>query len=217
MPRSKSSAGAAPTSARSRTTSASNWPAAPTSPRWSGRASARSPSKAARTKRRWHLPSRPAPGPTSSSRWTAACWPFQRSPSTSRTRRTCATARPSTSARATHASDGVEARAYAEDGSLIGIIRFDAPGTMWRPRKIFALTESALLSPFPPPFPPFSPFSSHLVVLRCRRATLPQTPACHCTRSDNSGSETRLRCNTSAQSGIHTTNPQQSILNLRHP
>lgn len=38
-----------------------------------------------------------------------------------------------------NASDGVEARAYAEDGSLIGIIRFDAALARWRPRKIFAL------------------------------------------------------------------------------
>jgi tRNA pseudouridine55 synthase len=38
-----------------------------------------------------------------------------------------------------HAADGVEARAYAEDGSLIGIIHFDAGLAMWRPRKIFAL------------------------------------------------------------------------------
>jgi tRNA pseudouridine55 synthase len=40
-----------------------------------------------------------------------------------------------------HAADGVEARAYAEDGSLIGIIRFDASVAMWRPRKTFALGE----------------------------------------------------------------------------
>ncbi len=38
-----------------------------------------------------------------------------------------------------NASDGVEARTYAEDGSLIGIIRFDATLALWRPRKIFAL------------------------------------------------------------------------------
>jgi tRNA pseudouridine55 synthase len=38
-----------------------------------------------------------------------------------------------------HAADGVEARAYAEDGSLIGIIRYDASTAMWRPRKTFAL------------------------------------------------------------------------------
>jgi tRNA pseudouridine55 synthase len=30
-----------------------------------------------------------------------------------------------------------EARAYAEDGSLIGIIRYDAELAMWRPRKVF--------------------------------------------------------------------------------
>jgi tRNA pseudouridine55 synthase len=40
-----------------------------------------------------------------------------------------------------HASDGVEARAYAEDGSLIGIIRFDARLAMWRPCKTFALAQ----------------------------------------------------------------------------
>jgi tRNA pseudouridine55 synthase len=33
--------------------------------------------------------------------------------------------------------DGTEARAYAEDGSLIGILRYDATEGMWRPRKIF--------------------------------------------------------------------------------
>jgi tRNA pseudouridine55 synthase len=40
-----------------------------------------------------------------------------------------------------HTSDGVQARAYAEDGSLIGIIRFDASASMWHPRKIFALAQ----------------------------------------------------------------------------
>jgi tRNA pseudouridine55 synthase len=35
--------------------------------------------------------------------------------------------------------DGTEARAYAEDGSLIGIIRYDADLGMWRPRKVFQL------------------------------------------------------------------------------
>lgn len=34
-------------------------------------------------------------------------------------------------------ADGTEARAYAEDGSLVGIIRFDAESGMWRPRKVF--------------------------------------------------------------------------------
>jgi tRNA pseudouridine55 synthase len=38
-------------------------------------------------------------------------------------------------------ADATEARAYAEDGSLIGIIRYDAELAMWRPRKIFALAE----------------------------------------------------------------------------
>ncbi len=33
--------------------------------------------------------------------------------------------------------DGTEARGYAEDGSLVGIIRFDAEIGMWRPRKVF--------------------------------------------------------------------------------
>lgn len=32
---------------------------------------------------------------------------------------------------------GTEARGYAEDGSLVGIIRFDAGTGMWRPRKVF--------------------------------------------------------------------------------
>jgi tRNA pseudouridine55 synthase len=32
----------------------------------------------------------------------------------------------------------VEARGYAEDGSLVGIISYDAAAAMWRPRKIFA-------------------------------------------------------------------------------
>jgi tRNA pseudouridine55 synthase len=34
-------------------------------------------------------------------------------------------------------TDGTEARGYAEDGSLVGIIRFDAESGMWRPRKVF--------------------------------------------------------------------------------
>jgi tRNA pseudouridine55 synthase len=34
-------------------------------------------------------------------------------------------------------TDGSEARGYAEDGSLVGIIRFDAETGMWRPRKVF--------------------------------------------------------------------------------
>ncbi|MDO8617136.1 MAG: tRNA pseudouridine(55) synthase TruB [Dehalococcoidia bacterium] len=34
-------------------------------------------------------------------------------------------------------SDGVECRGYAEDGSLIGILRYDAGGGVWRPRKVF--------------------------------------------------------------------------------
>jgi tRNA pseudouridine55 synthase len=35
-------------------------------------------------------------------------------------------------------ADGAEARAYAEDGSLIGIVRYDAAAKMWRPRKILS-------------------------------------------------------------------------------
>jgi tRNA pseudouridine55 synthase len=35
------------------------------------------------------------------------------------------------------AEDGAEARGYAEDGSLVGIICYDATAEMWRPRKIF--------------------------------------------------------------------------------
>lgn len=35
-------------------------------------------------------------------------------------------------------TDGREARCYAEDGSLIGILRYDAATGAWRPRKIFA-------------------------------------------------------------------------------
>jgi tRNA pseudouridine55 synthase len=38
-------------------------------------------------------------------------------------------------------SDGGEARAYAEDGSLIGIIRWDNESRMWRPRKVFDLAS----------------------------------------------------------------------------
>lgn len=34
-------------------------------------------------------------------------------------------------------TDGREARCYAEDGSLIGILRYDAAAGAWRPRKIF--------------------------------------------------------------------------------
>jgi tRNA U55 pseudouridine synthase TruB len=34
-------------------------------------------------------------------------------------------------------ADGQEARGYGEDGSLVGIMRWDAELRMWRPRKIF--------------------------------------------------------------------------------
>jgi tRNA pseudouridine55 synthase len=34
--------------------------------------------------------------------------------------------------------DGLEARGYAEDGSLVGIVRYDAATGTWRPRKVFA-------------------------------------------------------------------------------
>jgi tRNA pseudouridine55 synthase len=34
-------------------------------------------------------------------------------------------------------SPGLECRAYAEDGSLVGIIVFDGASEMWRPRKVF--------------------------------------------------------------------------------
>jgi tRNA pseudouridine55 synthase len=40
-----------------------------------------------------------------------------------------------------HPADTTEARAYAEDGSLIGIIRYDAEAALWRPRKIFSLAD----------------------------------------------------------------------------
>jgi tRNA pseudouridine55 synthase len=33
--------------------------------------------------------------------------------------------------------DGMECRAYAEDGSLVAIIRYDTEAGMWRPRKVF--------------------------------------------------------------------------------
>ncbi len=32
---------------------------------------------------------------------------------------------------------GVDHRAYAEDGSLVGIVRYDAEAGVWRPRKVF--------------------------------------------------------------------------------
>jgi tRNA pseudouridine55 synthase len=35
-------------------------------------------------------------------------------------------------------SDGLQARAYAEDGSLVGIVRYDAVANAWRPHKIFS-------------------------------------------------------------------------------
>jgi tRNA pseudouridine55 synthase len=38
-------------------------------------------------------------------------------------------------------ADGTQARGYAEDGSLVGIIVFDAKSGMWRPRKVFARGE----------------------------------------------------------------------------
>jgi tRNA pseudouridine55 synthase len=34
--------------------------------------------------------------------------------------------------------DGMQCRAYAEDGSLVAIIRYDSDSEMWRPRKVFA-------------------------------------------------------------------------------
>lgn len=37
--------------------------------------------------------------------------------------------------------DGTEARGYAEDGSLVGILTFDAASGMWRPRKVFPRAE----------------------------------------------------------------------------
>ena len=33
---------------------------------------------------------------------------------------------------------GMECRAYAEDGSLAGIIRYNEEGGLWRARKVFA-------------------------------------------------------------------------------
>jgi tRNA pseudouridine55 synthase len=36
---------------------------------------------------------------------------------------------------------GTEARGYAEDGSLVGIIAFDAESERWQPRKVFAAAE----------------------------------------------------------------------------
>jgi tRNA pseudouridine55 synthase len=39
--------------------------------------------------------------------------------------------------------DGGQYRAYAEDGGLVGIIRYEAEPAMWRPRKVF---ESASLA-----------------------------------------------------------------------
>ncbi len=35
-------------------------------------------------------------------------------------------------------SPAAECRAYAEDGGLIGILAYDAPAGVWRPRKVFA-------------------------------------------------------------------------------
>jgi tRNA pseudouridine55 synthase len=35
--------------------------------------------------------------------------------------------------------DGLECRAYAEDGSLAGIVRWDAEGRLWRPVRVFAV------------------------------------------------------------------------------
>lgn len=34
--------------------------------------------------------------------------------------------------------EGLQARGYAEDGSLIGILKYDSQANSWRPRKIFA-------------------------------------------------------------------------------
>ncbi len=38
-------------------------------------------------------------------------------------------------------SPGLECRAYADDGSLVGIIMFDGESGMWRPRKVFGTTD----------------------------------------------------------------------------
>jgi tRNA pseudouridine55 synthase len=37
-------------------------------------------------------------------------------------------------------TDGLHVRGYAEDGSLIGILRYEAATDMWHPHKVFALT-----------------------------------------------------------------------------
>ena len=38
-------------------------------------------------------------------------------------------------------TDGMLCRAYAEDGSLVAIIRYDAPSGMWRARKVFGVVS----------------------------------------------------------------------------
>jgi len=38
---------------------------------------------------------------------------------------------------AVEAAPGLECRAYAEDGSLVGIVVYDGESEMWRPRKVF--------------------------------------------------------------------------------
>lgn len=43
-----------------------------------------------------------------------------------------------TTARLAKVVDGMEARGYAGDGSLIGILAYDGESGMWRPRKVFA-------------------------------------------------------------------------------
>jgi tRNA pseudouridine55 synthase len=37
-------------------------------------------------------------------------------------------------------ADGGQHRAYAEDGGLVGIIRYEAEAGVWRPRKVFEAT-----------------------------------------------------------------------------
>jgi hypothetical protein len=38
----------------------------------------------------------------------------------------------------TPAQNDAEIRAYGEDGSFVGILRFNAAANLWKPRKIFA-------------------------------------------------------------------------------
>ena len=40
-----------------------------------------------------------------------------------------------------------ERRAYARDGRFLGIVRFSRPDNLWKPEKVFALSEPSRYAP----------------------------------------------------------------------